>query len=95
VLEDYKRKMLGMISDYIVTKGRKKREQILSYFITSDQLIKRDIDIDIDEEEEELLKDMVRNNILYFDPTEATYYPQGKSYHWGIRLYFESIGARS
>jgi AAA+ ATPase superfamily predicted ATPase len=93
VLEDYKRKMLGMISDYIVTIGRKKREQILSHFITSDHLIKRDIDID--EVDEELPQDMVRNNILYFDPTEATYYPQGKSYHWGIRLYFESIGARS
>jgi len=38
---------------------------------------------------ENLLQDMVRKNILYFDPTEAVYYPQGKSYHWGIRLYFE------
>jgi len=34
---------------------------------------------------------MVRNNILYFDPIEAIYYPQGKSYQWGIRLYFESL----
>jgi hypothetical protein len=25
-----------------------------------------------------ILEDMVRNNILYFDPTEAVYYPQGK-----------------
>ncbi len=33
----------------------------------------------------------VRNNILYFDPTEAIYYPQGKSYQWGIRLYFENL----
>jgi hypothetical protein len=36
----------------------------------------------------ELLRDMVTNNILYFDPTEAVYYPQGKSFQWGIRLYF-------
>jgi hypothetical protein len=39
----------------------------------------------------EILRDMVRNNILYFDPIEAIYYPQGKSYQWGIRLYFESL----
>jgi hypothetical protein len=41
------------------------------------------------EELKEILRDMVRSNILYFDPTEAVYYPQGKSYQWGIRLYFE------
>jgi hypothetical protein len=41
------------------------------------------------EELEGLLQDMVRNNILYFDPTEALFYPQGKSYRWGIQLYFE------
>jgi len=37
----------------------------------------------------ELLRDMVKNNILYFDPTQAVYYPQGKSCRWGIRLFFE------
>ncbi len=45
---------------------------------------------DTNEGDEEILRDMVTNNILYFDPTKAVYYPQGKSYHWGIRLYFES-----
>ena len=39
----------------------------------------------------ELLRDMVKNNILYFDPTEAVYYPQGRSYRWGIQLFFESL----
>jgi hypothetical protein len=87
VLEDYKRSMRGLITDYIVTKGRKKREKVLQHFITDDRLLKKDVD----EEDEDILKDMVRNNILYFDPTEAIYYPQGKSYHWGIRLYFESL----
>ena len=43
----------------------------------------------------ELLQDMVKNNILYFDPTRAIYYPQGKSYQWGIKLYFESIDANA
>ncbi|MCX6583365.1 MAG: ATP-binding protein [Candidatus Aminicenantes bacterium] len=37
----------------------------------------------------ELLRDMVKNNILYFDPTQAVYCPQGKSCRWGIRLFFE------
>jgi hypothetical protein len=74
------------MTDYIVKKGRKKREKILSHFIANDRLPKKSIR----EGDEELLEDMVRNNILYFDPTEATYYPQGKSYHWGIRLYFEN-----
>jgi len=63
------------------------REKVLNHFIANDRLLKKDVD----EEDEDILKDMVRNNILYFDPTEAAYYPQGKSYQWGIRLYFESI----
>jgi AAA+ ATPase superfamily predicted ATPase len=87
VLANYKRKMVGIITDYIVTKGRKKREKILSHFNGHDRLLKKDIN----EDDEELLRDMVRNNILYFDPIEAIYYPQGKSYQWGIRLYFESL----
>lgn len=43
---------------------------------------------EINPKNEELLRDMVRQNILYYDPTEAKYYPQGKSYHNGIRAYF-------
>ncbi|MCX6582914.1 MAG: hypothetical protein NT166_22285 [Candidatus Aminicenantes bacterium] len=35
------------------------------------------------EEAEVILRDMVTNNILYFDPPRAVYYPQDKSYHWG------------
>jgi AAA+ ATPase superfamily predicted ATPase len=89
-LANYKQKMQGIITDYIVTIGRDQREKILSHFIRFDQLFKRDIH----EADEELLKDMVTNNILYFDPTLAVYYPQGKSYLLGIRLYFESIGKK-
>jgi AAA+ ATPase superfamily predicted ATPase len=84
VLADYKQRMLGMITYYIVQKGRKKREEILSRFIADEILWAKDTN----EEDEELLRDMVTNNILYFDPTQAVYYPQGKSYLWGIRLYF-------
>jgi AAA+ ATPase superfamily predicted ATPase len=85
VLADYKQKMRGIITYYIVQKDRKKREKILSHFIANDYLWARDTD----EKDTELLRDMVSNNILYFDPTQAVYYPQGKSFQWGIRLYFE------
>jgi hypothetical protein len=85
VLTGYKQKMLGMITYYIVQKQRRRREKILSRFIRDDNLWARDTD----EKDAELLRDMVTNNILYFDPTQAVYYPQGKSYQWGIRLFFE------
>jgi AAA+ ATPase superfamily predicted ATPase len=87
VLAGYKQRMLSMITYYVVQKEREKREKILNRFIHDENLWVRDTG----EEDEELLKDMVTNNILYFDPTRAVYYPQGKSYHWGIRLYFESL----
>jgi hypothetical protein len=87
VLSRYKQKMQGLVTDYIVTKGRKTREKVLRVFIKNDRLMKKDIH----ENDEEILQHMVRNNILYFDSTEAVYYPQGRSYHHGIKLYFESI----
>jgi hypothetical protein len=65
--------------------------------VVKEKKIFRDIDSDLETpgievpELEELLRDMVRNNILYFDPTEAVYYPQSRSYQWGIKLYFESL----
>ena len=74
-----------MITYYITQKERKKREEILRCFIDNDNLWAKDTD----EKDAELLRDMVSNNTLYFDPTLAVYYPQGKSYQWGIRLYFE------
>ena len=85
VLAGYKQKMLGMITYYVVQEDREKRENILKRFIHDENLWV----IDTGEGDEVILKDMVRNNILYFDPTRAVYYPQGKSYHWGIRMYFE------
>jgi AAA+ ATPase superfamily predicted ATPase len=85
VVADYKQKMLGMITYYMVKKQRKKREKILKHFTANDNLWAKDTH----EEDEDLLRDMVTNNILYFDPTRAVYYPQGKSYHHGIKLYFQ------
>jgi len=89
VLGLYKKKIKGMIEYNIGTDMRK--EKILEVFLKKEtahvkDFIHREIPAG---ELENLLQDMVRKNILYFDPTEAVYYPQGKSYHWGIRLYFE------
>jgi AAA+ ATPase superfamily predicted ATPase len=85
-LKLYKKKMRSVIVDYVVKPGQKDIERLLSHFVQQDELPKEMIK----SEDEKLLRDMVRNNILYFDPTEATYYPQGRSYHCGIRSYFES-----
>jgi AAA+ ATPase superfamily predicted ATPase len=85
VLSLYKKKMRSMIVDYVVKPEQKDIERLLSHFVQQDELPKEMIK----SEDEKLLRDMVRNNILYFDPTEAIYYPQGKSYHCGIRSYFE------
>ncbi|HLP48041.1 MAG TPA: ATP-binding protein [Candidatus Kapabacteria bacterium] len=87
ILAGYKQKMLGMITYYAVQKDREKRENILKRFIHDENLWV----IDTGEADEVILKDMVSNNILYFDPARAVYYPQGKSYHWGIRMYFERL----
>jgi hypothetical protein len=89
VLSLYKKKIKGMIEYYIGTDMRK--EKILAIFLEKETSRIRDFihqGIEVGDLEG-LLQDMVRNNILYFDPTEAIYYPQGKSYRWGIQLYFE------
>jgi hypothetical protein len=89
VLNLYKKKIKGMIEYNIGTDMRK--EKILEIFLEKETAhIKDFLKCQIPTGElEGLLQDMVRNNILYFDPTEAIYYPQGRSYQWGIRLYFE------
>ncbi|MGE5340642.1 MAG: ATP-binding protein [Candidatus Omnitrophota bacterium] len=80
-----KQKIKNLIVDYAVKPERKAIEQLLRHFIDNDALSKRDLTPDDDR----LLRDMVRQNILYYDPTEAAYFPQGKSYHNGIRAYFK------
>ncbi len=89
VLDLYKKKIKGMIEYYIGTDMRK--EKILAIFLEKETARIRDfIRQGIEAcDLEGLLQDMVRNNILYFDPTEAIFYPQGRSYRWGIQLYFE------
>ncbi len=85
IVQSYKRKVRSIIVDYVIKPEQKEMEKILRRFVDRDELSKEEINW----EEEKLLREMVRQNILYFDPTEARYYPQGKSFHHGIRLYFK------
>ncbi len=85
VLRWYKKKMRSLIVDYVIKPEQKDIEKLLRRFVDRYELPKEEVN----SEEETLLRDMVRQNLLHFDPTEATYYPQGKSYHHGIRLYFK------
>jgi AAA+ ATPase superfamily predicted ATPase len=90
VLDDYKMQMRGMIDDYIGFSSVKK--ELLSLLVNKSVLKRSDIINKINfttETAEEQLQDMVRNNILYYDPTKAVFYPQGKSIELGISLYFE------
>jgi AAA+ ATPase superfamily predicted ATPase len=91
VLTLHKKKMKGIISYYIGADDKK--EKILGLFLKKDRADIRDfVKEGLDKEEvEKLLRDAVRNNILYFDPVDALYYPQARSYQWGIKLYFETL----
>lgn len=91
VLTLYKEKVRGIIAHYIGTD--EKKEKALGLFSKirvagAKDFVKAGIEA---VEVEGLVRDMVKNNILYFDPFTAVYYPQGCSYEWGIRLYFESM----
>jgi AAA+ ATPase superfamily predicted ATPase len=91
ILTFHKKKIKGIISYSIGADDKK--EKILELFLKKERATIRDfVNEGIGKDEvEDLLRDMVRNNILYFDPVEALYYPQARSYQWGIKLYFESL----
>ncbi len=91
VLSLHKKKMKGIISYYIGADDKK--EKILGLFLKKDRASIRDfVKEGLNKDEaEKLLQDVVRNNILYFDPVEALYYPQAPGYQWGIKLYFETL----
>ena len=84
VLEEYKQRMRGLLVDYV--KANSHKEEILKLFLHKSTISfsnAKDVP-----DFEELLRDMVKNNILYYDPTLAVFYPQGRSLEWGIKLYF-------
>ena len=89
VLAAYKMAMRGIIAHY--TEFNKNKVLVLGVMNKKETVSVADLEVLPIESSElkEILRDMVKNNILYFDPTLAVYYPQGKSCQWGIRLYFE------
>ena len=91
ILTLYKKKMRGVIAHY--AEFDEDKREVLQLVnkketVSSTDLEKLPVEIP---RLKELLRDMVKNNILYFDPTEAVYYPQGRSYRWGIQLFFKSL----
>jgi AAA+ ATPase superfamily predicted ATPase len=91
VLSIYKKKLRGIISHYCQFDTHKKKVlQVINEKGTVNDSDFENLPIEA-AELREILRDMVSNNILYFDHIEAIYYPQGKSFQWGIRLYFESL----
>ena len=93
VLTRVKKKMKGIISHFIMFDGKKR--ELLSLIRDKGVLKYDDIDVQtlgMDETAlKEMLRDMVRNNILYFDPIESFYAPQARSYQWGLNLYFDGL----
>jgi len=87
----YKKKIQGFIAYYTGFNSDKK--EIFKLMSKRGKVTYRELEkLGIDGSTlEAVLQDMVRNNILYFDPAEATYYPQGPSYHWGIKLFCKTL----
>ena len=89
-LEDYKKWMRGIIINYV---GIDKQKREILKVITD----RRTVNLNSFEgskayEEgtiEQYLYEMVSSNIIYYDPTDAIFYPQGRSMEWGIQLYFD------
>ena len=88
-LSEYKKSMRGIIDDYIGFSSEK--EALLRVFAERAVWSRPDLKGQCDlpyVELEEMLYNLVSANILYYDPTEAVFYPQGKSMEWGLRLFF-------
>ncbi|MGA1825975.1 MAG: ATP-binding protein [bacterium] len=90
VLAEYKLRMRGIIDDYIGFDQSK--ADVLRLFVEDMKLSRKQMAQLISKDMhtiEDLLRDMVKNNVLYYDPTLALFYPQGRSLELGIKLYFE------
>lgn len=89
VLDQYKKKVQAMITHYCEFDSRKR--EILQVVARKRNARAGDFEVTGIEgaQLKELLRDMVRNNILYFDPMDATYSPQGSSYYYGITGFIE------
>lgn len=91
ILHEYKKLMKAMIDDYIGFDSIK--ESALKIFSEESVWGRANLKTRVvlgEQDLESVLNKIVTNNILYYDPTEAIFYPQGKSMEWGIKLYFQS-----
>jgi len=89
VLNKYKGFMRGIVFDYAGIDKAKK--ELLKVIVDKIRVDLNDFEGTRAYEEgtlEGYLRDMVTNNILYYDPTQAVFYPQGRSLEWGLRLFF-------
>jgi len=83
IVNRIKREKVSMIVDVI--RRNRKMESILQLFAKEPVLSNRTL-LDCDTT---LLGDLVKDNILYYDPVDGVYGIQGKSLEWGINGYFE------
>ena len=83
IVDKIKRERVSMIVDVI--RRNRKAEGILQLFVGKPVLTNRSL-LDWDTE---LLGNLVKDNILYYDPVDGVYGVQGKSLEWGIKGYFE------
>ena len=89
VLNKYKGFMRGIIFDYAgIDKAKKELLKVIADKIRVDLNDFEGTRAYEDDTLEGYLRDMVTNNILYYDPTQAVFYPQGRSVEWGLRLFF-------
>jgi len=86
VCAKYVNQMKSLIADYVFWKEQDEKLKILKYFVDKNS---RKIE-EFKNVKNELLKDMVHNNILYFNPVNASFSPQGRSIELGIKMYFEN-----
>ena len=87
-LEEYKKLMRGIIIEYAGIN--KEKRELFKVIAAKNAVNLNDFEGTRAYEDntlEDYLHDMVINNILYYDPTEAVFYPQGKSMEWGLDLY--------
>ena len=83
IVDNIKRERVSMIVDVI--RRNRKMEDILQLFAKESVLSNRTL-LDCDTT---LLGDLVKDNILYYDPVDGVYGVQGKSLEWGIKGYFD------
>jgi AAA+ ATPase superfamily predicted ATPase len=82
IVAKIKREQVAMIFD-VIRRGRNK-EAILKKFVNTPIVSAQQFALATDQ----LLGELVRDNILYYDPVEGLYGVQGKSLELGINDYF-------